>query len=660
MFSSDRSLPRFLGVVISLTSATCLGQTYTTLTSFNGTNNDSPQAALVQGTDGNFYGTTKYGGGNGPKVLGSGSIFKMTPGGTITTLYMFPPSSPGSYPSGRLVQGVNGNFYGTTEFGGTLGLGTIFEATPAGAVTTLSNFSNYTHGAYPWVGLTLATDGNFYGTTVGGGANGDGSVFRMTPEGTVTIVSSFGSLPAQADGRSPYGDLVQGRDGNFYGTALGGPHNAGLIFKVTPAGVLTTLYGFSGADGQGPNAGLIQASDGNFYGTTEQGGAYKFGTVFKVTPAGVLTTLYSFGSTPTDGQLPAADLIQASDGNLYGTTEGGGAYFYGTVFQITQAGTLTILHNFGSTPTDGQIPYAGLIEGTDGNLYGTAGWGGANNGGTVYRLQLPGSTPYTCTNTNPPTITFVDSASSYGGYPYFASGSWLEIKGGNLADLSDPRLNSALNPGQWTASDFTGSNAPTSLDGISVNINGKPAYVWFLSPGQINVQAPEDSATGNVSITVTNCKATSFPFSFTRRSLAPGFLAPPNWTGDGNQYMLATFASDGAYVLDITTGPSGSINSRPAKPGDLIVAYGIGFGDVTPSILPGTIVGQSNTLVNPVTIYFGTAPATITYAGLAGGFVGLYEFYFTVPANLPDGDIQILVVQNGTTVPQTMYLAIHN
>ena len=151
-----------------------------------------------------------------------------------------------------------------------------------------------------------------------------------------------------------------------------------------------------------------------------------------------------------------------------------------------------------------------------------------------------------------------------------------------------------------------------------MNIDGKPAYVWFLSPGQINVQAPEDSARGNVSITITNCKATSFPFSFARRSLAPGFLAPPNWTGNGNQYMLATFASDGAYVLDIATGPSGSINSRPAKPGDLIVAYGIGFGDVTPSILPGTIVGPSNTLVNPVTIYFGTAPATITYAGLAG------------------------------------------
>ena len=661
MSLSVRSLPRFLGVVISFTPATCLGQTYTTLASFNGTNNDSPQASLVQGSDGDFYGTTKYGGGNGPSVLGSGSVFKVTPGGAITTLYMFPPSMPGSYPSGKLVQGASGDFYGTTEFGGTLGVGTVFEVNAAGTLTTLSNFSNYPRsGASPWVGLTLATDGNFYGTTVGGGVNGDGAVFKLTPQGTLTLVASFGSLPAQADGRSPYGDLLQASDGNFYGTALGGPHDSGLVFKVTLGGQLTTLYGFSGPDGQGPNAGLIQASDGNFYGTTEQGGTYKNGTVFRVTPGGVLTTLYSFGSTSTDGQLPAADLIQASDGNFYGTTESGGAYFYGTVFQMTPSGNLTILHSFGSTPTDGQLPYAGLIEGTDRNLYGTTGWGGVNNGGTVYRLQLPGSPSYTCTNTTPPTITFVDSASSYGGYSYFASGSWLEIKGSNLADLNDPRLNSAVNPGQWTSGDFSGSNAPTSLDGISVSIDGKQAYVWYLSPGQINVQAPEDTATGSVAITVTNCKATSVPFVFTRQALAPGFLAPPNWNGNGHQYMLATFASDGAYVLDITTGPTGSINSRPAKPGDLIIAYGVGFGDVTPSILPGTIAGQSNSLVNPISIFFGTSPATIAYAGLAGGFVGLYEFYFMVPSNLPNGDSQILVVQNGTTVPQTLYLAVHN
>jgi len=271
-----------------------------------------------------------------------------------------------------------------------------------------------------------------------------------------------------------------------------------------------------------------------------------------------------------------------------------------------------------------------------------------------------GNPGYTCTNTAPPAITFVDSASGYGGYSYFTSGSWLEIKGSNLADPDDPRLTAATNPGQWTSGDFNGVNAPTILDGIGVNINGKAAYVWYLSPGQLNVQAPEDSTLGDVAITVTNCKATSSTTMFSRRNLAPGLLAPPNYSSGGTQYMVATFVSDGAYVLNTSLGSSFGLNSRPAKPGDLIVAYGIGFGDVTPAILPGVIVQASNALVNPVQVSFGSRPANLTYAGLAGNFVGLYEFFITVPAGLANGDYPINVTQNGTPVPQTMYLTVQN
>ncbi|MGA3237877.1 MAG: SGNH/GDSL hydrolase family protein [Bryobacteraceae bacterium] len=271
-----------------------------------------------------------------------------------------------------------------------------------------------------------------------------------------------------------------------------------------------------------------------------------------------------------------------------------------------------------------------------------------------------GGPSYTCTNSTPPLITSIDSASAYGGYSYFASGSWLEIKGTNLADPADPRLYAATNPGQWTAGDFNGVNAPTSLDGISVSIDGKPAYVWYLSPTQLNVQAPEDSTLGNVAITVTNCKATSAQFTFARRTLAGGLLAPATYSVNGTQYMVATFASDGAYVLNTSTGASFGLNSRPAKPGDLIIAYGVGFGDVTPATLPGVIVQQSNALVNPVTFSFGSANATLSYAGLAGSFVGLYEFYITVPAGLANGDYQINVTQNGTSVPQTLYVTVQN
>ena len=280
---------------------------------------------------------------------------------------------------------------------------------------------------------------------------------------------------------------------------------------------------------------------------------------------------------------------------------------------------------------------------------------------TTFTLSAlaPGTGPFSCTNITQPTITSIDSASAYGGYPYFASGTWLEIKGTNLADPSDPRLTAATNPGQWTSADFNGVNAPTVLDGISVSINGSPAYVWYLSPTQINVQAPEDSTTGNVNITVTNCKATSAPYSFMRQALAPGFLSPTNYASGGHPYMVATFNSDNAYVLDTALGASFGLNSRPAKPGDLIVAYGIGFGDVTPSILPGVIVGVANTLVNPFTVSFGSTNASLVYWGLAGNFVGLYEFYITVP-NVPNGDYQINAKLNGVAVPQTMYLTVHN
>ena len=284
----------------------------------------------------------------------------------------------------------------------------------------------------------------------------------------------------------------------------------------------------------------------------------------------------------------------------------------------------------------------------------------AANGAYNAIVSAFGGPSYTCTNATAPLITSIDSASAYGEYSYFTSGSWLEIKGTNLADPADPRLTVATNPGQWTSSDFNGVNAPTSLDGISVSIKGKPAYVWYLSPTQLNVQAPEDSTLGNVAITVTNCKATSPQSMFARQALAPGLLAPANYSANGTQYMVATFASDGAYVLNTSTGASFGLNSRPAKPGDLIIAYGVGFGDVTPAILPGVIVQQSNALVKPVTISFGSANATSAYAGLAGNFVGLYEFYITVPSGLANGDYQINVTQNGTMVPQTLYLTVHN
>jgi len=364
-------------------SAVSPAQTLTTLVGFNETNGANPgYMSLVQGLDGSFYGTTSSGGAN----LYDGTIFKVTPEGTLTTLFSF-TYTDGANPYAGLVQTMDGCFYGTSYGGGTgpnyncpNGCGTIFALAAGDALTTLDNFS-FGNGAGPQAGLVHARDGNFYGTTVEGGSIGYGTVFKITPDGSLTTLYSF---YAPSDGQYPYGSLVQATDGSFYGTTSdGGSYLAGTIFKITPAGSLTTLHHFDRTNGSIPWAGLIQASDGNLYGTTFAGGAHNYGTVFKIAPAGTLTTLHSFDIL--DGAYPYAALVQASDGNFYGTTGLGGASHKGTVFKITPAGALTTLYRFNST--DGAIPTGALVQGTDGNFYGTTSHGGANNLGTVFRLS---------------------------------------------------------------------------------------------------------------------------------------------------------------------------------------------------------------------------------------------------------------------------------
>ena len=387
-------------------------QTFKSLASFDYTDGAYP-IALVQGADGNFYGTTDKG-GTGPNNgcnISCGTVFKITPAGTLTTAHSF-NGTDGNGPSG-LVQAVNGNFYGTTSYGGandctsygsTGACGTVFKMTfPGGAVTTLYNFcaqANCTDGAIPWGGLVQATDGNFYGTTAAGGTgacNGDvgpgcGTVFKITPGGTLTTLHSFDGT----DGAYPYGGLVQATNGSLYGTTSeGGAGGYGTIFEVTLGGTLTALHSFNSTDGAYPFGGLIQAANGNFYGTTAgllligggpscKGSGIGWGTVFKITPAGTLTTLHSFADT--DGANPYDALVQATDGNFYGTTACGGANSDGTAFKITSGGALTTMHNFDKT--DGSLPYAGLIQATNGSLYGTTVLGGADNDGTVFSVAV--------------------------------------------------------------------------------------------------------------------------------------------------------------------------------------------------------------------------------------------------------------------------------
>ena len=382
LFVAMRGLVLAICIALAMASP---AQTFTMLASFTGYDGDEPRASLVQGTDGNFYGTTNYG---GPNAMG-GTVFNITPDGALTTIYAFCNQyqcSDGDHPFGGLIQASDGNFYGTAQGGGVNDNGTIFQLTPAGTFTTLHNFGGR-DGSAPTAPLLQASNGKFYGTTALGGRYGAGTIFKMTLAGKLSRLHSFNG----SDGANPVGALLQATDGSFYGTTSGG---AGTIFKITPLGALTTLYTFSGPDGYSPVAGLVQATDGNFYGTTSAGGANGYGTVFAITPAGTLTVLHSFAGDSTDGAYPGAALVQATDGKFYGTTTYGGDADDGTIFKINPAGKLTTLYNFDWS--SGASPYSGLLQATDGAFYGTTG-GGGDCCGTVFRLSV-GLNPFVKTS----------------------------------------------------------------------------------------------------------------------------------------------------------------------------------------------------------------------------------------------------------------------
>jgi len=378
-----------LFVFCAATAIASSAQILTTLYRFDdGSDGGIVYAGLVQGADGNFYGTTEVGGANGSY----GTVFRITSAGTLTTLHSF-DGTDGSYPSAAPVQSSDGNFYGTADEGGlsgncTFGCGTVFKITPSGTLTTLHSFDG-ADGSGPGTALVQGSDGNFYGTTYAGGANDEGTVFKITPSGTLTTLYSFCTQTNCSDGVTPGAALVQAADGNFYGTTVGGGANGnyGTVFKITPGGTLTTLYSFCSqnncSDGYWSYAALVQATDGNLYGTTRAGGHWGVGTIFKITPQATLTTLHSFDGA--DGAYPYAGLVQATDGNFYGTTSSGGVTYNGTVFNITPHGALTTLHNFNLT--DGANPTDAPVQATDGNFYGTtANGGGWPEAGTVFRL----------------------------------------------------------------------------------------------------------------------------------------------------------------------------------------------------------------------------------------------------------------------------------
>ena len=355
-----------------------------------GADGNYPQSGPIAGSDGNFYGTTEYGG-----LTDNGVVYSLTAAGTETVVASFAGGTASWGPVGALLQSSDGNFYGTTYWGGTNNNGTVFKLAPDGAITTLWSFGSSSDGQFPFGGLVQASDGNFYGTTGSGGTTGYGTVFRVTPGGVETVLWNFGT---GTDGFAPHGALVTGSDGNLYGTtSLGGANASGTIFKITLTGVETVVWNFGGTvEGGLPAPRLIIGSDGNFYGTTEGGGTNGGGTLFRFTHAGTLSVLWAFGAG-TDGSGPWSGVTQGTDGNFYGTTVLGGtiqtcgssyAYGCGTIFRITPAGEETVLWDFGFGGNGAQVFPLSVVQSTDGSLFGVTSSGGPAGGGSIYQLTL--------------------------------------------------------------------------------------------------------------------------------------------------------------------------------------------------------------------------------------------------------------------------------
>jgi uncharacterized repeat protein (TIGR03803 family) len=369
--------------ITSINVACAAGPEETVHAFSGGTDGNYPDSGLTAGPDGNFYGTTTYGGANN-----LGTVYKLTPAGVHTVLYSFAGGpTDGQYPASGLELGNDEAFYVTTTAGGAFGSGTFFKITLDGTETVLYSFGQDGSGANPQ-GLTLLADGNFYGTTTAGGANNLGTVYKITSEGLQTVLYSF---TAGSDGNTPTAGLSSASDGNLYGvTYYGGTNNLGTIFRIAPDGTgYATLHSFAGgeADGAYPGTKLRNVADGSLYGSTGSGGAHGLGTIFKYNPvAGVTGVIHSFAGGPDDGNYPSCRLRVGNDENLYGVTYYGGSFDYGTFFRITPAGVLTVLYSFAGG-SDGRSPNSSLLVTPDGDFYGTTVTGGSTTNGTIYKIH---------------------------------------------------------------------------------------------------------------------------------------------------------------------------------------------------------------------------------------------------------------------------------
>jgi uncharacterized repeat protein (TIGR03803 family) len=436
---------------------------------------------------------------------------------TVTTLFRFngtngdnSGSTPNYFP---LVQGRDGNFYGTTNLGGkeyagqeNWGYGTIFKITPAGKLTSLYSFcslANCADGEFPLAGLVLASNGNFYGTTNGGGMssscgypNGCGTVFEITTEGKFTTLYNFCSLALCADGIGPEGSLIQGSDGYLYGTTNS------TVFKMTTSGELTTLHTFEGSDGAGLESSLVEAANRTFYGTSTGGGSHGYGTIFQITSTGDVTVLYNNNVSVAGGDNPLPNtLVQGPNGNLYGTTWGDGKYDTGSVFELTLSGKRTTLYSFCANCLDS--PRSGLTLGSDGNFYGTA--------GEIYGITPKGH------------LTELNEGQTLAGLLQATNGNFYGMFSNDGNSEACPpagcgtvfSLSTGLGPFVEANPNFAPAGRVIGILGngltgtTSVTFNGVAATFDFVSDTYIKAMVPSGATTGSIEVTTPSGTLTS-------------------------------------------------------------------------------------------------------------------------------------------------------
>jgi uncharacterized repeat protein (TIGR03803 family) len=430
-----------LSIVLLAASTPVYAQTYTVIHDFGSKAGDPSQprtpGTIAQGRDGGMLTTTP------------GKAFEVYADGSLQLLHQFGTGGPWS----GLTQVRSGMFYGTTRASGTSIAGTVFKMSPTGSITTVYEFAGGADGIYPDAGPIQSLRGDFYGTTAGDGHTFRGTVYKIATDGVFTVLHTFD----WTDGASPRVPLVQGTDYYLYGTTVGGGQSSkGTIFRVSPSGDFKVLVNFNGMNGNSPYTGLIQANDGNFYGVTLTGGLSNAGVLFRITRGGTLTVLHNF-TGGSDGSQPTA-LMQASDGNLYGTNEYGGKNDRGVIFRATLTGDVVPLHDFDDAT--GAFPTA-LIQHTTGKLYGDTFQGGAFGSGVFYSFDV-GLRPF---------VTYLPT--------YGRAGAVVQILGQGFNDTSE------------------------------VLFNGTPATSPFVAPTFIQVTVPDGATTGPITVTTSTGTLTS-------------------------------------------------------------------------------------------------------------------------------------------------------